>query len=152
MTLVTDRMRAQIGSESRPYSMLMEPGDMTRFSTMLRTGWPWPRDSDQQQIGKDDVIVAAPTYLIVMRPLEAAAFGELDSETSSMRGVDGGSEWSFLEPIRSGDVITGTIRVEDYMERETSLGPTLFQILDITYRNQHGRVVVRQRDTRIYYP
>lgn len=151
MSIITDAMRAQIGLESDPYSMRMEPGDMLRFATMVEAGDAWFEDEVAARASRHGGLIAAPTYLIVMRQLETRALGELGIRIPFVNGVDGGSEWEYLDTVRAGDTITATARLADYYERPTTFGPTLFQVFEIVYRNQFDQVVVRQRDTRIFY-
>lgn len=151
MTIISDAMRAQIGLESAPYSLRIEAGDLLRFAEMVEAGAPWYLDETAAQTSRYGGLVAAPTYLIVMRQLETRALAALDIRIPFVNGVDGGSDWEYLEPIRPGDVITAIARLADYQERQTSFGATLFQVFEIEYRNQHGRVVTRQRDTRIFF-
>jgi acyl dehydratase len=152
MTVITDAMRAQIGLETVPYSLAIEAGDVLRFAEMIEAGEPWLVDEAAAANTRYGGLVAAPTYLIVMRQLETRALGALDIRIPFVNGVDGGSEWEYLEPVRPGDTITAVARLADYQERQTSFGETLFQIFEMEYRNQLGHVVMRQRDTRIWFP
>jgi acyl dehydratase len=152
VTTITDAMRAQIGLETAPYSMRIEAGDLVRFASMIGAGDPWLVDEEAARATRYGGLIAAPTYLIVMRQLETQALAELGIEIPYVNGVDGGSDWEYLQPVRPGDTITATARLDDYYERETSFGATLFQVFEMTYKNQHGHIVMRQRDTRIFYP
>jgi acyl dehydratase len=152
VTVITDAMRAQIGLETAPYSMPIETGDVLRFAEMVEVGEPWLVDEEAAANTRYGGLVAAPTYLIVMRQLETRALDALDIRIPFVNGVDGGSEWEYVESIRPGDTITAVARLADYQERQTSFGETLFQIFEMEYRNQLGRVVMRQRDTRIWFP
>ncbi len=151
MTVISDAMRAQIGLETAPYTLRIDAGDVLRFATMIEAGAPWLVDEAAARSTRYGGLVAAPTYLIVMRQLETWAIAELGITVPFVNGVDGGSDWEYLEPVRPGDTITATARLADYYERETSFGATLFQVFEIVYRDQFDRVVVRQRDTRIFF-
>ncbi len=152
MTVITDAMRAQIGVETAPYSLRIETEDLLRFARMIEAHEPWLVDEKAAASTRFRGIVAAPTYLIVMREIEARALAAIDLRIPLAHGVDGGSAWDYFEPVRPGDTITAVARLVSYTERATSLGETLFQLLEITYRNQRGQLAVRQRDTRIFYP
>jgi acyl dehydratase len=151
MTIITDEMRGQIGLETKPYVMPIDAADALRFADMIEADLPWLVDEVAARGGRYGGIVAAPTYLIVMRQLETRAIAALGIRIPFVNGVDGGSDWEYLEPVRPGDVITATARLADYQERATSFGATLFQIFEMVYRNQLDQVVVRQRDTRIFF-
>jgi acyl-CoA thioesterase FadM len=151
VSVISDQMRAQIGLESKPYALHIEVEDVLRFAVMIEAGMPWLTDVVAARAGRYSGLVAAPTYLIVMRQLETRAIEALGIHIPFVNGVDGGSEWEYLEPVRPGDLITATTRLADYYERETSFGTTLFQVFEMVYRNQFDHVVVRQRDTRIFF-
>ena len=151
MSIITDAMRAQIGLETAPDTLRIDAEDLLRFAEMIEAGLPWLTDEDAAANSRYGSLVAAPTYLIVMRQLETRAIAALGIAIPFVNGVDGGSDWEYFEPVRAGDVITATARLADYHERHTSFGATLFQVFEMTYRNQLGQIVVRQRDTRIFY-
>jgi acyl dehydratase len=151
-TLITDELKSQIGRETPPYEFRVELGDVLRYSRMVGHPEPWYADERRARASRYGGIVAPPTYLIVMRNLEHKAFASIGITFPYPHGVDGRSEWDYLEPIRPGDTIVAVARIAEYHERDTRLGPTLFQVIESVYRNQFGEVVVRQRDTRIWYP
>jgi acyl dehydratase len=149
-TLTRPDLLHLIGVQSAPYSFEVEKGDLLRFA--LATGADNPAFVDEAvaRSTPNGGVVAVPTYLLVMRGLEHQALAEL-GWIAPPRGVDGGSEWTYDEPIRPGDVITATATIEDLVEKHGRSGLMLFQIVKIAYHNQFGHPVVTQRDTRIYY-
>jgi hypothetical protein len=151
MSLITDAMQAQVGLETAPYKMRAEADDMVRFARMLGYTEPWYVDEVEARRSRFGGIIAAPTYLIVMRRLEHEAFASLNVGPPLPKGVDGGSAWQYFHAIRAGDVVTATARVAGFKQRPTALGETLFQTIEIDYRNQFGQLAVSQLDTRIYY-
>ena len=151
MSLVTEAMRAQVGCETTPYRLRVEVDDLVRFASMLGYTQPWYVDEINARRSRFGGVIAVPTFLIVMRQLEHQAFAEIGVYPASPKGVDGWSAWSYFEPIRAGDVIAAIAKVAGFEERDTKLGPTIFQTIESEYRNQFGQLTVRQRDTRIYY-
>jgi acyl dehydratase len=149
--LITDDMRQLIGQRFRPYSLEVEKGDMLRFAEAARMTSPAFTDEVTARHGRYGGLIASPTYVIVMRCLEAAAISPLLDRIPYGGVLDGGSSWTFLEPIRPGDRIEATARLTDLYERQGKLGRMLFAIIDIDYTNQLGECVVRQRDTSIWY-
>lgn len=147
--LTPDRLRL-VGIETDPYSLEVEKGDLVRFAratctdNLLFTEEPVARNT------RYGGLIAAPTYLLVMRGLEHQAFARL-GWLPPANGVDGGSDWTYYQPIRPGDVITARAKIAELLEKEGKFGLMLFQMIDITYTNQFGELVVKQRDTRIYY-
>jgi acyl dehydratase len=151
MSLLVDTVRTQVGRMTGPYILRAEVGDLIRFATMLGYTQPWYVDEAAARRSRFGGIIAVPTYLIVMRNLEHQAFAKTGVQPPSDKGVDGGSAWTYFEPIRAGDSITAVAKITGFDERETRLGRTVFQRIDSEYRNQFGQLVARQHDTRIYY-
>jgi acyl dehydratase len=150
-SLVTPAIRATLGIESKPYVFEVEKGDIVRYAAAIGETNPRYADEAAARKGRLGGIVAPPTYLIVMRILEVAAFRDIRPDVQLTRSLDGGSEWRYFEPIRPGDRITATKKLVDAYERAGSLGRMLFLVSEITYLNQFDEVVVVQRDTAIYY-
>lgn len=151
MSLLTPEMEAQVGSETPPYQLRVEPEDLVRFAKMLGYSEPWYVNERLARRSSFGGLIAVPTYLIVMRELEHAAFASVGIYPALPKGVDGGSTWRYFEPVRAGDVITAKAKVGGFTERHTALGETLFETIYVEYRNQFGDVAVSQTDTRIYY-
>lgn len=145
---ITQEMRQRIGTESEAYTFEVEKGDVIRYAQAIGDGSPLFTDEAAARLTRHGGIVAPPTYLIVMRILEPH---DVKLRGPYTRSVDGGSHWTYLEPVRPGDRLTARVKLVDLYEREGSLGPMLFVITEITYVNQFGRVVLVQRDTAIRY-
>ena len=63
--------------------------------------------------------------------------------------LNGGDRFEYLEPIRIGDEIRTRTVLTDVYEKQGGSGGLLFLIFDTEYVNQHDRVAVRVRGTRI---
>jgi len=112
----------------------VEAGHLRRFCEAI--GDPNPRWREE----------APPTFLVA-----------LGSETPEIPDVleygqgwlNGGDRFEYLEPVRIGDTITSRTRFAEAFEKRGGSGNLLFVIFDTEFRNQHGRVAVRYRGTRI---
>lgn len=145
---ITQAMRDAIGVTSEPCTLEVEKGDLIRYARATGETDPLFLDEAAARRTRYGGIVAPPTYLIVMRPLVA---GRLKPASPYPKSLDGGTRWTYLEPIRPGDRITATARLVELYEREGRLGTMLFQVIEIEYSNQLGQRVVSQRDTHIRY-
>jgi hydroxyacyl-ACP dehydratase HTD2-like protein with hotdog domain len=67
------------------------------------------------------------------------------------RVLDGGSEWEYFQPVRTGDRITAVGRISDIRERAGRLGLMILVTTVLTYRNQFDEVVATQTNTLIRY-
>jgi acyl dehydratase len=148
----TQALHDLIGFETEAYHLEVEKGDLVRFARATGTTDAIYLDEVTARRGRYGGLVAVPTYLLVMRQLETQALRPLYDALPFTRGVDGGSEWTYFEPIRPGDTITARARLADVYERTGRLGRMVFLVIEIRYVNQFGQLVVTQRDTRIFYP
>jgi acyl dehydratase len=140
-----------IGRTFDSYSLDVEKGDLVRYAESAHMTSPLYTDEARARRARYGGLVAAPTYLIVMRILEARVISAFHALIPYETSLDGGSEWSYFEPIRPGDRIDASASLVNLYEREGKLGHMLFATVDIEYTNQFGRVVVKQRDTGIWY-
>ena len=102
------------------------------------------RDARKTRFGG---MIAPPTFC---RSLMAAV-PDVKLDMPSFRGLDGGSDWEYFEPIRPGDRITVQSKIADLRESAGRLGPMVFMTTETTYTNQHGQVCAIQRATGIRY-
>ena len=87
-------------------------------------------------------MIAPPTFC---RSL-GAAIPEIKLGMGEFRGLDGGSDWEYFEPIRPGDRITVQSKIADLRESEGRLGPMVFITIETSYTN-HSAVL---RDAAVH--
>ncbi len=147
-SLITDALRQAIGVESAPRSTEIEKGAIRRFAEAIGDPNPLYRDEAAARSSRYGGIIAPPTFLRSV-PAERP---ELPLARSPDRLLDGGSEWDYFQPVRSGDTITAVTRLADLAERVSkSIGQMLIVTFETTYTNQLGQVVASQRTTSIRY-
>jgi len=61
------------------------------------------------------------------------------------RGLAGGVECEFFQPIRAGDTLTATTVIKNIVEREGRTGKMVFIIRETTYTNQDDDLVAKER-------
>ena len=66
------------------------------------------------------------------------------------RVFDGGIEYEFFSPVRSGDTLTASSMIKEIREREVRTGKMVFIITETTYNNQNGDLVTKVHQTFIY--
>ena len=81
---------------------------------------------------------------------------ELDSAIRNLngsfsRGLNGGNELEYFQPIRIGDTISVTGKIVNLREREGKLGRMLIIISELSYTNQKGELVAKCRNSSIKY-
>ncbi len=144
---VTEEAKQQIGKVSETRTYEIERGAIRRFAEAI--GDPNPLFNDEQAARKTRFggMIAPPTFC---RSLGAPLL-DVKLNMPQFRGLDGGSEWEYFEPIRPGDRITVQSKLVDLRETEGRLGPMVFITTEITYTNQFGELCAIQRATGIRY-
>jgi hypothetical protein len=129
-----ERAKSRIGWRGEEQVNLVEAGHVRRFC---------------EAIGDDDprwLKEAPPTFVVALgtetpQIPEALEYGK--------GWLNGGDRFEYLEPIRIGDEIRTRTVLNDVYEKQGGSGGLLFLIFDTEYVNQHDRVAVRVRGTRI---
>jgi len=122
-------------------TMDVEKGQIKRFAEAIGDFNPlWV---DESGTG----VIAPPTFLRVMitelpGPRELEPFPQM---------LDGGSDWTYAMPVKSGDSITAVTRFASVNQRNIAVGAAVVLVLETNYTNQHGQDVARQRNTLIRY-
>jgi acyl dehydratase len=144
---VTAEVLKQIGNTAEPRTYEVERGAIRRFAEAI--GDPNPLYNSEVEARKTRFggMVAPPTFYRSMM----AAFPELKIDMAGNRGLDGGSDWEYFEPIRTGDRITVQTKIADVRESEGRLGPMVFTTIETSYTNQFGQLCALQRATGIRY-
>ena len=146
-SVITQEMRDAVGVESEPATHLVEAGAIIKFAQAIGDPNPIFNDEDAARESRYGGLIAPPTFLRSMGP------GPMKAQVRSPypANLDGGSEWEYFEPVRSGDRITVTVKVVDISERQGRLGNMVFIVRETRYVNQSGNTVATQRGTGISY-
>ena len=144
---ITQEMRDAVGVESEPATHLVEAGAIIKFAQAIGDPNPIFNDEEAARESRYGGLIAPPTFLRSMGP------GPMKAQVRSPypANLDGGSEWEYFEPVRSGDRITVTVKVVDISERQGRLGNMVFIVRETRYVNQSGNTVATQRGTGISY-
>jgi len=146
-SIVTDQARKMIGRESAPHTVEIERGAIRRFAEAIGDPNPIFNDEKRARLTRLGGMVAPPTFC---RSL-GGGFFNVPLNMQTFRGLDGGSEWEYFEPIRVGDRITVVSRLAEVRESQGRLGPMVFIVSETRYTNQFDQLCVIQRSTTIRY-
>jgi acyl dehydratase len=144
---VTEEAKKQIGKVSEARTYEVERGAIRRFAEAIGDDNPLFNDDLAARKSRFGGMIAPPTFC---RSL-GSAIPDVKIDMPTFRGLDGGSDWEYLAPIRSGDRITVQSKLVDLRENEGRLGIMVFTTVETTYTNQFGEVCVIQRSTGIRY-
>ncbi len=153
-SVITDKMRAEIGVESEPVTFEVDKTACRMFARAV--GYTDPIYFDEQYAkSKGYRSIPAPVGFLghpiydPNRPQRLGGYFRTD--TPFKRILNGGTDIEYLDSVCAGDVLTATSKLVDLSEREGRLGPMLVTVTESTYRNQDGKVVARARGTGIQY-
>jgi acyl dehydratase len=144
---VTAEAMEQIGKIGEARTFDVERGAIRRFAEAVGDDNPLFNNEREARKARFGGMIAPPTFC---RSLSAAIV-DVKLNMQSFRGLDGGSDWEYFEPIRPGDRITVQTKIANLRESEGRLGPMVFITTETTYTNQFGQVCVIQRSTGIRY-
>jgi acyl dehydratase len=142
---VIDFDRNVMGVESTPVSYDVEKGAIRKFADAIGDDDPIYYDEKAAQAVGFKTIVAPPTFLCTFRAQELP---DLKIQFGRVR-LNGGNEYEYYKPIYAGDTITLTAKYADVSERSGRSGNMVFVITELTFKNQHGDVVAKGRNTGI---
>ena len=144
---ITDELRNAIGIESEAATYQVEKGHVIRFAEALEDANPLYQDEAAARKSRYGGIVAPPTFF---RTMQSGA-ARVPVESPFKRNLDGGSDWEFFEPVRTGDFITVTQKLASVVQRQSRLGPMIVMTRETRYVNQLGELVAVQRSTGLSY-
>ena len=150
--VVPEELSQWVGREIQLGTAVVEAGAIRRFADAIKD--PNPIYRDEEYAGKTSYgsVIAPPTFVHSLRNVGYVMIQPELIPWERSTGLNGGNEFEFYEPLRPGDVITGTAKMIDIYSRQSrSLGPMLFFIVEMTYINQTGEMVAKQRSTTIRY-
>lgn len=145
--IVTDEARKLIGTETEPRTFEVERGAIRRFAEAIGDPNPIFNDEAAARHSRFGGMIAPPTFCRSF----GIGGGFFDFRLPLARGLDGGSQWEYFEPIRPGDRITVVSKLLDIRESEGRLGAMVFVVVETRYTNQLGELCVIQRSTGIRY-
>jgi acyl dehydratase len=153
-SIITDEMRKSIGIESEPTIVDIEKEPIRRFAAAMGNPNPLHYDEEYAKQHGFRSIVAPPGFnpsyffpIKVAEPQEEAR--EIRSKFT--RGLNGGGEYEFFQPIQAGDILSITRRTSEIYERDGRVGKMLFTVSETVCRNLKGEIVLIIRNTGIRY-
>ncbi len=153
-SVITDKMRAEIGVESEPVTFEVDKTACRMFARAVGYADPiyfdeeYAKSTGYRGIPAPVGFLGHPIY-DPNRPQRLGGYFRTD--TPFKRILNGGTDIEHLDTVCAGDVLTATSKLADLSEREGRLGPMLVTVTESTYRNQDGKVVARARGTGIQY-
>ncbi len=151
-SLLTDHIRAFIGTASPPYVMGVDKTAVRLFARAVGYMDPLFYDEAYARSKGYRSIVAPPGCVghVPWKPGDPGVPLRLPPLPVKRR-LAGGNEFEYYGVICAGDTLTCTTRIKDITERGGKAGPMIFITLETEYVNQLGELVARSRLTLIRY-
>lgn len=145
---ITEEMKSAIGVESAPVVFDVEKGAVKKFAQAIEDPNPLFQDEIFAKKSKYGAIIAPPTFPSMLR--NPAVVDRIFNFDTPLKGLlNGGNELEYFKPIKVGDIITVTAKINDIKERTGGMGKMLFFFNEVIYKNQKGEVVCIGRQTLI---
>ncbi|MDY6918314.1 MAG: MaoC family dehydratase N-terminal domain-containing protein [Chloroflexota bacterium] len=152
-SVMTDEVKAMIGTMSEPIIMEVERGPIRRYCEAVGDDNPLFLDVQYAKDAGYDDIVCPPGFW--GWPTKGATLGGLAMvapvlfKAGLFRILDGGVDQEFYIPIQAGDVLIAYSKIADIREREGKTGKMVFTTVETVYLNQNGNKVAVSRSTII---
>jgi acyl dehydratase len=143
---VVDFDRSVLGVESSPISYEVEKGAIRKFVEAIGDEDPIYYDEKAAQAAGFKTIPAPPTFLCTFRAQELP---DLKIAFAGRVRLNGGNEYEYYHPVYAGDTITITAAYADVTARTGRTGQMVIVYTALTFKNQHGVVVAKGRNTGI---
>ncbi len=138
LPVISEALEALVGRDFPPEVYDIEAGAVKKFAAAIGDVNPAWRE------------VAPPTFLASLVP--TGLMHELFNSPSALtRFLNGGNELEYLKPIKIGDKIAVTARLDKLRKMEGKEGVTVFMMVTMDYAGQDGAPVARGKMTFIRY-
>jgi hypothetical protein len=158
--VLTEAMRAQIGTTSPPWTLEVTTTGVRAFARGVGYTDPVYFDVDAAKRAGYRHLPAPPTYLGTPVFIPGRSDDTFSQPKAARQGVDhglkglldGGTETEYFADICAGDTLTIVSRIAALDVRTSpSLGKMLIMTTESTYTNQDGQRVALQRGQAIFY-
>ena len=156
--VITDAAQALIGVEQAPVTTDIEKSDVRRFASAIAyPNDPNPLYSDEQYASATEYggVIAPPTFCTSLAWL-GVLLEQINPTMGKYRvGLNGGSEYELLSPVRPGDTLAARPKLASLNERDRDDGGVmLILLLQADFYNQRDEKVLVAKQTllRIYGP
>lgn len=148
-TLITDEVRALIGTETPPEQNRFPISDEMAFDVAdaIEDANPLYRDAEYAARSRFAGILCPPlaTWKDIAPPIGYFGAGQESHFQVPLPfnsyGLNGGSDWQFLRPAYTGSWVTRQFKVLDIFEKQGRSGLLVFVVRQETQTNQLGQVL-----------
>jgi len=156
--MLPEEVTKYIGKAGDIVTLEVEKGAIKKYADAVDDRNPLYWDDEYARNSRYGSIIAPPGFIgwpthwtggMPVRLKFSDEVGTVVAQAGYDRVLDGGTEFEFFYPVRPGDTLSALERVADIYERESKNGNMVFIIIDVTYTNQNGALVTKERKTTI---
>ena len=156
--MITDELKQFIGKIAPPIIRKVESGAIIRYADAVGNPDPLHNDEEYASRSRYGALIAPPGFFGCPMKMVAASTGLPDIIADLQRALknagfprilDGGISYDFFIPVRTGDLIISSPKVQGLTEKEGKSGPMMVCGFETTYFNQNGELVARSYQTFI---
>lgn len=150
---ISDELRAMIGVETPPRTLVVERGAVRRFLKATGDTNPLYVDEAFAKRTRYGGTIVPPTFFCPDAIITSLELG-LERPRPFANNIDGGTEWELHAPIRVGDVLVLRARVIDMYEKQGSAktGRMVFSVIEVTcHDDRTGKLLAVARGTSMSY-
>ena len=137
-TIITDELKNLLEVEFGPEVYEIEKEMAKKFAEAIEDPNPlWQT-------------IAPPIFPTALR-LDELICKVLQADCSLSRVLNAGNEFEYYQTINMGDTISVTGKLASLRANEGKMGKMLYMVVELTYKNQRGEVVVKGRNNLIRY-
>ena len=154
--MIPEAAKQYIGRMDPPVVREVEKGAIRRYAAAFDNQNPLYYDEEHARDSRYGCIVAPPGFFGWPAKSVASAVGLPDvvvdlqaalADAGFPRILDGGISYDFFLPVRAGDTLVASTRIEDISEKEGKTGTMLMCRFQTSYLSQNGDLVVTSRQT-----
>ncbi|AJD46547.1 hypothetical protein S7S_00615 [Isoalcanivorax pacificus W11-5] len=149
MTLLTDALRALIGTEVPPFEFEISRNDLKKYAVATGQTRRCYLDGDEAPLLFLFSAMMPVIPLDQLLPDGRQPDSPLIPELPLKRIMAGGSDYQIHRKVRPGDVLVCRQRLADLYEKNGSAGPLIFMVFENRFETRSGEPVVIERLTRI---
>ncbi len=151
-SLVTEELKELLGISVGPTIFKVEEGAIQRYAAAIGDTNPLFNDIGYAKKTRFGRLICPPGFYgwPVKEGFDPLAIPQMLLRADAPpRGLDGGIEYEFFEPIGAGDVLTFSGKIVDMVEKESKSGKMLVTTIETIFINQDGNAALKARSTII---
>jgi acyl dehydratase len=152
-SIITDEIKALLNVPSEPTVYKVEEGAIIRYAEAVDDANPLYSDIEYASHSRYGRQICPPGFTgwpLKSRRVTEGVFESLWRAGAPQRLLAGGVEYEFFIPVGAGDVLVSTHKITGITEKESKSGKMLMAVLETTFLNQNGDVVVKSWQTFIF--